>query len=40
MQGEMQRGVYRFRFGGFEITNILDGKVVRGGRRPAPGLAS
>ena len=29
MQGELQPTVYRFKFGGFEIANILDSKVVR-----------
>lgn len=42
MQGEMQPTVYRFRFGGFEIANIMDSKVIRdglysgfGGNQPA-----
>ena len=29
MQGEMQPAVYRFRFGGFEIANVMDSKVIR-----------
>jgi glyoxylase-like metal-dependent hydrolase (beta-lactamase superfamily II) len=42
MQGEMQPTIYRFKFGAFEVTTILDSKVVRealhpsfGGERPA-----
>ena len=35
MQGEMQPTVYRFRFGGFEIANVMDSKVVRDGLYPA-----
>jgi glyoxylase-like metal-dependent hydrolase (beta-lactamase superfamily II) len=35
MQGEMQPAVYQFKFGSFEITNILDGKVVRDGLHPS-----
>lgn len=31
MQGEMQPFIYRCKFGGFEVTNILDSKVVREG---------
>jgi glyoxylase-like metal-dependent hydrolase (beta-lactamase superfamily II) len=31
MQGEMQPTVYRFKFGGFEITNLMDSKVIRDG---------
>ena len=34
MQGEMQPTVYRFKFGGFEIANIMDSKVVREGLHP------
>src|SRR5262249_43546191 len=34
MQGEMQPTVYRFKFGGFEIANIMDSKVIRGGLHP------
>ena len=42
MQGEMQPTVYRFKFGGFEVANIMDSKVIRdrlypsfGGDQPA-----
>src|SRR5258708_24129108 len=42
MQGELQPTIYRCKFGGFEITNIMDSKVVRdglhsrfGGNQPA-----
>src|SRR5436190_1582116 len=37
MQGEMQPTVYRFRFGGFEIINILDSKVIRDRLHPGIG---
>ena len=37
MQGELQPTVYRFKFGNFEIANILDGKVVRDGLHPSFG---
>jgi glyoxylase-like metal-dependent hydrolase (beta-lactamase superfamily II) len=37
MQGEMQPTVYRFKFGGFEIANIMDSKVVRDGLHPSFG---
>src|SRR5262249_7152518 len=37
MQGEKQPAVYRFKFGDFEITNILDSKVVREGLHPSFG---
>jgi glyoxylase-like metal-dependent hydrolase (beta-lactamase superfamily II) len=37
MQGEKQPAVYRFKFGEFEITNILDSKVVREGLHPSFG---
>ena len=37
MQGELQPTIYRFRFGNFEIANILDSKVVRDGPYPAFG---
>jgi glyoxylase-like metal-dependent hydrolase (beta-lactamase superfamily II) len=37
MQGEMQPTVYRFKFGGFEIANILDSKVIRDGLHPGFG---
>jgi glyoxylase-like metal-dependent hydrolase (beta-lactamase superfamily II) len=36
-KSEMQPAIYRFRFGNFEITNILDGKVIRQGLHPAFG---
>ena len=46
MQGELQPTVHRFKFGGFEITNILDSKVIRdrlhpgiGGDQPAEAAA-
>ena len=35
MQGELQPTVYRFKFGSFEIANILDGNVMRDGLRRA-----
>jgi glyoxylase-like metal-dependent hydrolase (beta-lactamase superfamily II) len=34
MQGELQPAVYRFKFGGLEISNILDSKVIRDGLYP------
>jgi glyoxylase-like metal-dependent hydrolase (beta-lactamase superfamily II) len=37
MQGELQPIIYRFRFGDFEIANILDSKVIRDGPYPAFG---
>jgi glyoxylase-like metal-dependent hydrolase (beta-lactamase superfamily II) len=37
MQGEMQPTLYRFKFGAFEITTILDSKVVREGLHPSFG---
>ncbi|MGB6538950.1 MAG: MBL fold metallo-hydrolase [Xanthobacteraceae bacterium] len=37
MQGEMQPAIYRFKLGGFEVANILDGKVVRGRLHPSFG---
>ena len=37
MQGELQPTVYRFKFGSFEIANILDGKVIRDGLHPGFG---
>jgi glyoxylase-like metal-dependent hydrolase (beta-lactamase superfamily II) len=37
MQGQMQPTIYRFKFGAFEIANILDGKIVREGLHPAFG---
>jgi hypothetical protein len=36
-KNEMQPAIYRFSFGNFEITNILDGKVIRQGLHPAYG---
>jgi glyoxylase-like metal-dependent hydrolase (beta-lactamase superfamily II) len=37
MQGEMQPTIYRFKLGGFEVTPILDSKVIRSGLSPAFG---
>ena len=37
MQGEMQPTIYRFKFGGFEIANIMDSKVFREGLHPSFG---
>lgn len=37
MQGELQPTIYRFKFGGFEIVNILDSKSVRQGLHPTYG---
>lgn len=37
MQGEPQPIVYRFKFGQFEIANILDGKAIRDGLHPSFG---
>ena len=37
LQGEMQPAIYRFKFGDFEIANIMDSKVVRGGLHPSFG---
>jgi glyoxylase-like metal-dependent hydrolase (beta-lactamase superfamily II) len=37
MQGELQPTIYRFKFGDFEIANIMDSKVVRDGLHPAFG---
>jgi glyoxylase-like metal-dependent hydrolase (beta-lactamase superfamily II) len=37
MQGETQPFIYRFKFGEFEITNILDSKVIREGLHPSFG---
>jgi len=36
-QGPIQPDVYRFRFGDFEVTNILDGAIVRSGLYPRNG---
>ncbi len=37
MQGELQPSVYRFKFGGFEIANVLDSKVIRDQLHPSFG---
>jgi glyoxylase-like metal-dependent hydrolase (beta-lactamase superfamily II) len=37
MQGEMQPTIYRFKFGGFEISNIMDSKVIRDRLHPSIG---
>jgi glyoxylase-like metal-dependent hydrolase (beta-lactamase superfamily II) len=37
MQGGMQPTIYRFKFGGFEITNIMDSKAIRDGLHPGFG---
>jgi glyoxylase-like metal-dependent hydrolase (beta-lactamase superfamily II) len=37
MQGEKQPAVYRFKFGDFEVANILDSKAVREGLHPSFG---
>lgn len=37
MQGEMQSPVFRFKFGGFEISTILDSKGIREGLHPLYG---
>jgi glyoxylase-like metal-dependent hydrolase (beta-lactamase superfamily II) len=37
LQGEKQPTVYRFKFGDFEIANVLDSKVVREGLHPSFG---
>jgi glyoxylase-like metal-dependent hydrolase (beta-lactamase superfamily II) len=37
MQGEMQPTIYRFKFGQFEIANLMDSKVVRQGLHPGFG---
>jgi glyoxylase-like metal-dependent hydrolase (beta-lactamase superfamily II) len=37
MQGEMQPAHYRFKLGGFEITAVMDNKVVREGLTPSYG---
>ena len=37
MQGELQPTAYRFKFGGFEIATILDGKAIRDGLHPSFG---
>jgi glyoxylase-like metal-dependent hydrolase (beta-lactamase superfamily II) len=37
MQGEMQPTIYRFKLGSFEVTPIMDSKVVRSGLTPSFG---
>jgi glyoxylase-like metal-dependent hydrolase (beta-lactamase superfamily II) len=37
MQGEMQPTIYRFKLGGFEVTPIMDSKVIRSGLTPSYG---
>jgi glyoxylase-like metal-dependent hydrolase (beta-lactamase superfamily II) len=37
LQGEMQPTIYRFKFGSFEVTTILDSKIVREGLSPSHG---
>ena len=37
MQGEKQPAIYRFKFGDFEVVNIMDSKVVREGLHPSFG---
>ncbi len=37
MQGEMQPTIYRFKLGGFEVTPIMDSKVIRAGLSPSFG---
>jgi len=37
MQGEMQPTIYRFKLGGFEVTPIMDSKVIRSGLTPSFG---
>src|SRR5215467_10611528 len=37
MKGEMQPAVYRFKFGDFEIANVMDSKVMREGLHPSFG---
>jgi glyoxylase-like metal-dependent hydrolase (beta-lactamase superfamily II) len=37
MQGEKRPIVYRFKLGGFEITSIMDGRVIREGLTPSYG---
>jgi len=40
MHGEMQPTIYCFKFGGLEITNIMDSKVIRQGCIQASGLST
>jgi glyoxylase-like metal-dependent hydrolase (beta-lactamase superfamily II) len=37
MQGELQPTIYRFKLGGFEVTPIMDSKVIRPGLTPSFG---
>ena len=37
VQGEMQPTIYRFKLGGFEVTSIMDSKVIRSGLTPSYG---
>ncbi len=37
MQGKMQPTIYRFKLGGFEVTSIMDSKVIRAGLTPSYG---
>ena len=37
MQGDLQPAIHRFKFGGFEITNIMDSKVIRDRLHPGIG---
>ncbi len=37
MQGEMQPTIYRFKLGSFEVTPIMDSKVIRAGLTPSYG---
>ena len=37
MQGEIQPYIYRFKLGGFEVTPIMDSKVIRAGLSPSFG---
>ena len=37
MQGEMQPTIYRFKLGGFEVSTIMDSKVIRSGLTPSFG---
>jgi len=37
IQGEMQPTIYRFKLGGFEVTNIMDSKIIREGLTPSFG---
>jgi glyoxylase-like metal-dependent hydrolase (beta-lactamase superfamily II) len=37
MQGVMQPAIYRFKLGGFEVTTVVDSKVIRAGLTPSFG---